>query len=84
MRLSGFILENIEPIVQEWTDFARTMTTSGEPLDTRELRIMPSRCFGPSPRTCKPINPRRNRSTNHRDRLSRKKTQPRKLMRLHD
>ncbi|QDW03376.1 sensor histidine kinase [Pseudomonas sp. KBS0707] len=38
MRLSGFILENIEPIVLEWTDFARTMSTLGEPLDTKELR----------------------------------------------
>ncbi len=38
MRLSGFILENIEPIVREWTDFARTLSTLGEPLDTTELR----------------------------------------------
>ncbi|MGN2431059.1 ATP-binding protein [Pseudomonas syringae] len=38
MRLSGFILENIDPIVQEWTDFAHTMATPGEPLDTKELR----------------------------------------------
>ncbi|AHG40373.1 sensor histidine kinase [Pseudomonas syringae CC1557] len=38
MRLSGFILKNIEPIVQEWTDFAHTMATPGEPLDTKELR----------------------------------------------
>ncbi|RMN36319.1 Sensor histidine kinase [Pseudomonas coronafaciens pv. zizaniae] len=38
MRLSGFILENIEPIVREWTDFARTLGTPGEPLDSRELK----------------------------------------------
>ncbi|MFA0997580.1 MULTISPECIES: sensor histidine kinase [Pseudomonas syringae group] len=38
MRLSGFILENIEPIVKEWADFARTMSTPGEPLDASALR----------------------------------------------
>ncbi|AVX23630.1 Two-component sensor histidine kinase [Pseudomonas syringae pv. atrofaciens] len=38
MRLSGFILENIEAIVREWTDFARTLSALGEPLDTTELR----------------------------------------------
>ncbi|WP_236445677.1 sensor histidine kinase, partial [Pseudomonas syringae] len=38
MRLSGFILDNIEPIVREWTDFARTLSALGEPLDTAELR----------------------------------------------
>ena len=38
MRLSGFILENIEPIVQEWENFARTMVTPGKPLDTKALR----------------------------------------------
>ncbi|EGH34222.1 sensor histidine kinase, partial [Pseudomonas syringae pv. japonica str. M301072] len=32
MRLSGFILENIEAIVREWTDFARTLSALGEPL----------------------------------------------------
>ncbi|KPW57641.1 Sensor histidine kinase [Pseudomonas syringae pv. tomato] len=38
MRLSGFILENIEPIVTEWADFAHTMATPGEPLDITALR----------------------------------------------
>jgi signal transduction histidine kinase len=38
MRLSGFILENIEPIVQQWENFARTMDTPGKPLDTEALR----------------------------------------------
>lgn len=38
MRLSGFILENIEPIVQAWEDFARTLATPGEPLDSVALR----------------------------------------------
>jgi signal transduction histidine kinase len=38
MRLSGFILDNIEPIVQEWEDFARTIATPGESLDTAALR----------------------------------------------
>lgn len=38
MRLSEFILENIEPIVQEWENFARTMDTPGKPLDTAALR----------------------------------------------
>lgn len=38
MRLAGFILENIEPIVQEWEDFARTLATPGEPLDSVALR----------------------------------------------
>lgn len=38
MRLSGFILDNIEPIVQEWENFARTIGTPGAPLDSDELR----------------------------------------------
>jgi signal transduction histidine kinase len=38
MRLSVFILQNIEPIVQEWEDFARTVCTPGEPMDTVALR----------------------------------------------
>lgn len=38
MRLSVFILENIEPIVQEWENFARTMDTPGKPLNTEALR----------------------------------------------
>lgn len=38
MRLSGFILENIEAIVQEWENFARTMDAPGKPLDTEALR----------------------------------------------
>ncbi|WP_404939912.1 ATP-binding protein [Pseudomonas atacamensis] len=38
MRLSSFILANMEPIVQEWEDFARTMTIPGDPLDVKALR----------------------------------------------
>lgn len=38
MRLSAFLIEHIEPIVQEWEDFARTMHTDGKPLDTEALR----------------------------------------------
>lgn len=38
MRLSSFLLEHIEPIVQEWEDFARTMPTDGKPLDSEALR----------------------------------------------
>lgn len=38
MRLSDFILNNIEPILQEWEDFARTLETPGKPLDTDALR----------------------------------------------
>ncbi|MHC8344635.1 ATP-binding protein [Pseudomonas sp. RT6P73] len=38
MRLSNFINENIEPILQAWEDFARTIDTPGVPLDTKALR----------------------------------------------
>lgn len=38
MRLSTFILENIDPIVHEWETFARTMETPGKPLGDVELR----------------------------------------------
>ncbi|WP_149086897.1 sensor histidine kinase [Pseudomonas prosekii] len=38
MNLSGFILENIEPIVQEWESFARTLKTPGKELDSEALR----------------------------------------------
>jgi signal transduction histidine kinase len=38
MRLADFILANIEPIVERWTHFARTMDTPGKPLDTAALR----------------------------------------------
>ena len=38
MRLSSFIVDNIEAIVQEWEDFARTIATPGEALDTKALR----------------------------------------------
>lgn len=38
MRLSGFLIEHLEPIVQEWEDFARTMPTDGKSLDTEALR----------------------------------------------
>lgn len=38
MRLSSFIDENIEPILQSWEDFARTIITPGKPLDSEALR----------------------------------------------
>jgi signal transduction histidine kinase len=38
MRLSEFILGNIEPIVQEWEDFARSLGTAGKLLDDAALR----------------------------------------------
>ncbi|WPP02398.1 sensor histidine kinase (plasmid) [Pseudomonas sp. HR96] len=38
MRLSRFLIENIEAIVHEWEDFARTMPTLGTPLDAEALR----------------------------------------------
>lgn len=38
MRLSDFISENLEPILQAWEDFARTIVTPGAPLDTEALR----------------------------------------------
>lgn len=38
MRLSDFIDANIEPILQAWEDFARTIDTPGAPLDAEGLR----------------------------------------------
>ncbi|MHC8400600.1 ATP-binding protein [Pseudomonas sp. MDT1-17] len=38
MRLSEFITNNLEPILQAWEDFARTIDTPGAPLDTEALR----------------------------------------------
>ncbi|KPZ08661.1 sensor histidine kinase [Pseudomonas syringae group genomosp. 3] len=38
MKLSGFILDNIEPIVQEWESFARTLEVPGKLLDSEALR----------------------------------------------
>jgi signal transduction histidine kinase len=38
MRLSDFITQNLEPILQAWEDFARTIETPGAPLDTDALR----------------------------------------------
>lgn len=38
MRLSRFIREHLESIVQEWENFARTMDTPGKPLDNHALR----------------------------------------------
>ncbi|MBV4484525.1 sensor histidine kinase [Pseudomonas sp. SWRI153] len=38
MRLSDFILENLEPILQAWEDFARTIETPGAELDSTALR----------------------------------------------
>ena len=38
MRLSDLILENLEPILQAWEDFARTIETPGADLDSEALR----------------------------------------------
>lgn len=38
MRLPDFILENLEPILQAWEDFARTIETPGAELDNVALR----------------------------------------------
>ena len=38
MRLPDFILENLEPILQAWEDFARTIETPGAELDNAALR----------------------------------------------
>ncbi len=38
MRLPDFILENLEPILQAWEDFARTIETPGVELDNVALR----------------------------------------------
>lgn len=38
MKLSDFILQNLEKILQEWEDFASTIDTPGHSMDTVELR----------------------------------------------
>lgn len=38
MRLSNFLIKNIEPILQEWENFARTIPTDCKPLDDDGLR----------------------------------------------
>ncbi|RON53096.1 sensor histidine kinase [Pseudomonas frederiksbergensis] len=38
MRLSDFIIKNLEPILQAWEDFARTIEIPGEALDSKALR----------------------------------------------
>ncbi|WPP02428.1 sensor histidine kinase (plasmid) [Pseudomonas sp. HR96] len=38
MRLSRFLIENIEPIVQEWQNFARSLQIKGKSLDAEALR----------------------------------------------
>jgi signal transduction histidine kinase len=38
MRLADFILENIEPILQEWEDFAKTMTPAADGMTSEALR----------------------------------------------
>jgi len=38
MRLSDFILTHIEPIVQEWEDFARAIEPPDAPTDSKTLR----------------------------------------------
>jgi len=38
MRLSAFILDNLEPILQEWEDFARSIQPPHRSMDALELR----------------------------------------------
>lgn len=38
MRLSDFILSNLEPILRAWENFARSVETPAPPLDTLRLR----------------------------------------------
>ena len=38
VRLSGFILENMEPILQAWEDFARTIEPPALTMDDVALR----------------------------------------------
>lgn len=38
MRLADFIVENIEPILQAWEDFAKTMTPASDTMDSAALR----------------------------------------------
>ncbi|XUK68037.1 Sensor histidine kinase [Pseudomonas yamanorum] len=38
MRLADFINSNIEPILQQWEDFARTMTPASKGMDALALR----------------------------------------------
>lgn len=38
MRLADFITDNIEPILQDWENFARTIDTPGAPLNPAALR----------------------------------------------
>lgn len=38
MRLADFIIENLEPILQSWEDFARTITPAATDMTAAELR----------------------------------------------
>lgn len=38
MRLADFILQNIEPILQQWEDFAKTLTPATDGMDAVQLR----------------------------------------------
>ena len=38
MRLADFILDNIEPILQAWEDFAKTITPASIGMDSVALR----------------------------------------------
>jgi signal transduction histidine kinase len=38
MRLADFIIENLEPILQSWEDFARTIPGAPRAMDTKALR----------------------------------------------
>ena len=38
MRIADFIVENIEPILQAWEDFAKTMSPASDTMDSAALR----------------------------------------------
>ena len=38
MRLASFIAGNMEPILADWTEFARTLGSAARPMDTVQLR----------------------------------------------
>ena len=39
MRLSDFILDQMEPILQAWEEFAKTIEPPAFTMDSKELRI---------------------------------------------
>ena len=38
MRLASFITGNMEPILADWTEFAKTLGSAARPMDTVQLR----------------------------------------------